>query len=204
MVTLPQQHCQKCVFQYTENDAMSYFHHRDICLGVGCGHAIIPKNTQSVCMFILSCVILHYDEFLTLFCILFVSGYHVGFIFCLQHLSGHLFYQHVSSITFFLPFLFTCLSIWQPVLPVPSSLCLCFCHSVCQSCGLSTFCSYCQLTCLQGLNNFSKVKFKISSSYLMTCSESFIGPLSNPKISSHFEIVSFSNFVSHFNFSLLK
>lgn len=92
MVTLPQQHCQKCVFQYTENDAMSYFHHRDICLGVGCGHAIIPKNTQSVCMFILSCVILHYDEFLTLFCILFVSGYHVCLIFCLQHLSGHLFY----------------------------------------------------------------------------------------------------------------
>lgn len=105
MVTLPQ-HCQKCVFQYTENDAMSYFHHRDICLGVGCGHAIIPKNTQSVCMFILSCVILHYDEFLTLFCILFVSGYHVGFIFCLQHLSGHLFYQHVSSITFFPSFSF--------------------------------------------------------------------------------------------------
>lgn len=107
---------------------------------------------------------------------------------CLAIISARSFRLRVFSISMILPsppfILFFLSSLYLATrLPCPPPPYICVSVSfLCYSCGSSCFFkSYCQLTCLQGLNNFSKAKFKKTvSSYLMTSSESFIGPLSKP------------------------
>lgn len=136
-----------------------------------------------------------------LFCILFLFGYLFSTFslpaasVCWSFLLKCVFLQ-------LLPFLCLDYSIWQPVYLFPPP-----CISVSLSASFvdshTLFC-YCQLTCLQGMDNFSKVKFKSFSSYLMTSSESLVGPLSTSKISYHIEIIFFTNFFSRDSLSFLS
>lgn len=109
------QHCQRCSFKYIGNDMMSYFYFSDIWLWVSHN-----AKEYAVCLHDQH----YYEEFPTLFSILIAPDSHLSF--SLPAASVWWSYLLACSFLFFSlsSYLATCL-------PVPSSLCLCFCQSPC-------------------------------------------------------------------------